>query len=132
MKNIINRYSLTGEFILQGILNVESGGQSTRLTYTDSEIEEFSNELYHPIIALESLRKILETKHQSFINCNGCRIDSAYRETGGWGTYILTYGKQATESVNLFDSTDEITKLCTVDSHKAAYKVWLGSLGNKK
>jgi hypothetical protein len=127
---IINRYSLEREFISRGILILKDERELTHLKYRDSLIEEFSNELYHPLIALEKLREILETKHQSLLGCNGCRIDTSYRATGGYGTYVIHKGiqAQANELLNLFYQTNEIAKLCTVAEHKIAYKEWLQSL----
>ena len=128
MKYIVNRYSLTKDFISTGTLTITSQGQSTYLTYADATIEETVNELYHPLTALSSLRQILEAKHKSIINCTGCRIDSAYRPTGGYGTYIITYGKPGTERASLFEPTTEILKLCTLEEHKIAYKKWTDSI----
>lgn len=65
----------------------------------------------------------------STLAINGCRIDTAYRATGGYGTYIIEHGKQATNLVSLFDPTTEVDKLCSIDTHKTAFKTWLNSLG---
>ena len=125
----INRYSLDKRFISEGNLTITSEGQRTTLLYADSEIEIKASELYHPLTALEGLREILEKEYSSIIACNGCRCDTAYRPTGGYGTYKIILGQQATERLNLFEPTNEIEKLCTVDQHKAAYKKWVNSLG---
>jgi hypothetical protein len=127
MVHEIKRYNFNREFISQGLLTVLSEGQVTKLTYTDPLINEFSNGLNHPLLIFESLRLILESKHQSILGCNGCRIDTDYRAKDGYGTYIIHYGKPASEIINLFESTDGITKLCTVAEHKIAYKKWLDS-----
>jgi len=128
MQYSINRYDLRKDLIATGLLTVTSEGQTTHLTYADSAIKESVSELYHPITALESLRRVLENKYESIIGCAGCRIDSAYRATGGRGTYIITFGEPASERVNLFEPTDEIAKLCTVEEHKISYKKWIDSL----
>ncbi|MEO5943582.1 MAG: hypothetical protein ABIP30_07680 [Ferruginibacter sp.] len=124
----VKRYNLMKEFISEGVLTIESEGPSTSLTYTDSITQETATELYHPTAALETLRNNLETKYKSILGCNGCRIDTSYRHTGGWGTYINAQGQQATESLNIFEPTEEISKLCTVKEHQAAYEMWLKSL----
>lgn len=129
MEKLISRYSLDKVIISNGILKVIDEGQNTNLIYTDSLINESVNELYHPMAALEKLRSILETKHNSLLNCTGCRIDTSYRFTGGHRTYITLYGQQATKDVNMFEPTEDISKLCTVEEHKVAYKNWLDSLG---
>jgi hypothetical protein len=132
MEYSIKRYDLRKNLLATGLLIVKSEGQATHLTYADSEIKESVIEPYHPIVALESLRRVLEDKYESIIGCNGCRIDSTYRATGGYGTYIITYEPPATERVNIFESTDEIDKLCTVEEHKVSYKRWVDSLGQSK
>jgi len=132
MQYSIKRYNLKKEFIAIGLLTITSEGQTTHLTYVDSAIEESVSELYHPIIALESLRKALENKYESIIGCTGCRIDSAYRAAGGYGTYIITYGEPASERAGLFEPTDEVAKLSTVDEHKVAYKKWTDSIQQRK
>jgi hypothetical protein len=128
MQYSIKRYNLRKNLIATGLMTITSEGQTTHLTYADSEIKESVSELYHPIAALESLRRVLENKYESIIGCTGCRIDSAYRATGGYGTYIITYGEPASERVSLFEPTDEIEKLCTVEEHKVSYKKWVDSL----
>jgi hypothetical protein len=132
MQYLIKRYNIRKDFIATGLLTIKSEGQITYLTYADSIINESVSELYHPIVALESLRRILENKYQSIIGCIGCRIDSAYRATGHYGTYIITYGKPSTERAFLFEPTDEVAKLCTVDEHKVAYKKWAESIQQEK
>ena len=127
-KITIKRYDFNKIFISEGILTIVSEGQLTTLTYTDNVIEEIVTGLYHPLSVFESLRVILETKYQSLLGCNGCRIDTSYRATGGWGIYKIEYGKQATESLNIFEPTDEIKRICTVADLKEAYKKWLDSL----
>jgi hypothetical protein len=131
MTQTITRYSINKQSISEGILTVTDKGEATHLTFKDQAIEVSVSELYHPLIALESLRKILETRHKSIIACNGCRIDTAYRPTGGYGTYKIVLGQQATETLNIFEPTDEIEKLCTVDQHEAAYEKWIDSLAKK-
>ncbi|MBO9203240.1 MULTISPECIES: hypothetical protein [Niastella] len=128
MQYSIKRYDLRKNLVATGLLTITSEGQTTHLKYTDSEVNESVSELYHPISALESLRRVLENKHESIIGCTGCRIDSAYRATGGYGTYIIVYGKPASERASIFQPTDEIEKLCTVEEHKSSYKKWLESL----
>jgi len=128
MEQVINRYNLNKEFVAQGTLIIDHKSQLTTLRYSDTEIDESVSELYHPLKALESLRVVLEQKHKSLIACTGCRNDSAYRATGGNGTYILIHGRPGTERAGLFEPTDEISKLCTVQEHKIAYKKWCDSL----
>src|SRR5438067_2437041 len=110
MEHIVNRYNLRREFLSKGILTIINEEQITYLTYKDSLIEESVSEMYHPLMALTSLRNILENKYESIIGCFGCRIDTAYRPTGGYGTYIITSGQPATQRVNIFEPTDEIIK----------------------
>lgn len=129
MQYSIKRYDLRKNLIATGLLTITSEGLTTHLTYTDSEINESVRELYHPIAALESLRRVLEKKHKSIIGCTGCRSDSAYRATGGYGTYIIAHGKPASERASIFQPTDEIEKLCTVEEHKVSYEKWLKSFG---
>ena len=127
MIQIIKRFSLDKQNISTGTLTVISQGQITNLTFKDSTIEVTVSELYHPLIALESLRKVLEIEHQSLLGCNGCRIDTSYRATGGYGTYKIVPRQQATETLNIFEPTNDIEKLCTVNEHKAAYQKWIDS-----
>ena len=84
---------------------------------------------YEAYEQVENLRQQLAVDFNSTLAINGCRVDTDYRATGGYGCYIIELGKQATNSVSLFDPTKDIDKLCTVDVHKAAYKTWLKSLG---
>ena len=128
MTHEITRYSLDKKIISNGVLSIINDGQVTTLIFKDSTIEVHSDDLYHPLIALEKLRIILETEYESIIACNGCRIDTSYRPTGGYGTYKIIQGQPATERINLFRPTNEIDKLCTVDEHTAAYKKWIDSL----
>jgi hypothetical protein len=131
MKYKIARYSFEKEFITTGILNIKSSEQQTILNFIDNEIELEESAFYHPMAALENLRNTLEKKYQSLINCNGCRRDTAYRFTGGYGTYEIEFGKQATKDLHLFEPTTKIEMLCKVDEHIAAYNVWLNSLLQK-
>jgi hypothetical protein len=128
----IKRYSLDKEFISIGNLTIASEEQRTNLRFSDNSIEVTASELYHPLTALESLRRTLEKEYSSIIACNGCRCDTSYRPTGGFGTYRTFLGQQATEWLNIFEPTNEIDKLCTVDQHKAAYTEWLNSLDNHR
>ncbi len=124
----INRYNFKKEFISEGVLTIKDGGVATTFIYSDSTITESATELYHPLTTLASLRILLEEKHRSLINCMGCRIDTAFRLTGGYGTYIiaLDHSKPVSQndSVIIFEPTDDISKLCTVSEHEAAYDKW--------
>ncbi len=128
MVQIIRRYSLTKENISTGTLTVLNKGQVTTLTFKDPIIEVTVSELNHPLMALESLRSVLEIEHKSLLDCNGCRIDTSYRATGGYGAYKIVSGQQATKILNIFEPTNDIEKLCTVEEHKAAYQKWMNSL----
>jgi hypothetical protein len=128
MEYEIKRYSLDKKIISNGVLSIIDNGPGTKLIFKDSMIEVHSDDLCHPLMALEKLRITLETEYESIIACNGCRIDTSYRPTGGYGTYKIRAGQQATERLNLFRSTNEIELLCTVEEHTAAYKKWLDSL----
>lgn len=129
MQTKVDRYSLDKTFIAAGQLQVEEKDHSTILTYYDSDIKVSATGLYHPIVALENLRRRLAIDFNSTLAINGCRVDTDYRATGGYGTYVIELGKLATKSVSLFKPTKAIDKLCTVEAHKAAYKTWLKSLG---
>lgn len=129
MQIAVDRYSLDKKFIATGQLQVEEKEHSTILTYFDNGVNVSASGLYHPLLALESLRRQLEDDYNSTLAINGCRIDVDYRATGGYGCYVLEHGKQATTSVSMFDPTKAVDKLCTVDVHKVAYKTWLRSLG---
>jgi hypothetical protein len=129
MQITVDRYSLDKRFIATGQLHIEAKDHSTILTYFDDSVEVFASAPYHPIVALENLRRQLAVDFESTLAINGCRVDTDYRATGGYGCYIIKFGKQATKPVSLFDPTKEIDKLCTVEVHKAAYKTWLKSLG---
>jgi hypothetical protein len=127
----INRYSLDKKLISDGVLTITTEGERTNLIFCDNLIEVKASELYHPLTALQSLRLTLEKEYSSIIACNGCRLDTSYRPTGGFNTYINVPGRQATELINIFAPTDQIDRLCTVDQHKIAYKEWYTSLGDK-
>jgi oligoribonuclease NrnB/cAMP/cGMP phosphodiesterase (DHH superfamily) len=129
MKYLISRYNFEKKLISDGTLTVAFEDSSTMLTYSDAEIEESVNEMYHPIVALESLRKIMEEKHKSLLNCNGCRVDTSYRGSGRTATYLIENGKPAIALLDMFEGTNEISKLCKVDEHKLAYRKWLEQLG---
>jgi hypothetical protein len=128
----VNRYSLAKEFIMSGKLTVIDEGQNTVLIYKDLEVEVHARGLHHPIVALENLRKQLETKHQSLVAINGCRIDTDYRATGSFSSYVIEEGKKATQNVHMFEPTDEIEKLCTVAEHIDTYDKWLESVMPKE
>ena len=129
MQITVDRYSLDKTIIATGQLQVEEKDHSTILTYYDNNIKISASGLYHPIVALENLRRQLAVDFNSTLAINGCRVDTDYRATCGYGCYVIEFGKQATNSVSLFDPTKAIDKLCTVEVHKAAYKAWLKSLG---
>jgi hypothetical protein len=128
MQFSINRYSLKKELISKGLLIIKDGGQLTILSYHDSMIAESAEALYHPLTALENLRILLEEKHGSLINCMGCRIDTAFRASGGYGSYIISLDHsrpvRESDSINIFEPTDNISKLCTVSEHILAYDKW--------
>ena len=124
----INRYNLERERINSGGLTVDFHDQKTTIHYVDDEVEVYSEDDYHPLVALEKLRVILESKYESLINCSGCRKDTSYRPRGGTITYLIENGKQATKTINLFEPTNKINLLCTVQEHKESYEIWLNSL----
>lgn len=123
-----NRYSLTKEFIMKGMLTVIDEGQRVVLIYKDLDIEEQASGLHHPKASLQNLRNQLETKHQSILAINGCRIDTDYRFDGSFNSYVIEQGKKASENLHMFEPTTEIEKLCTVDEHEKAYDKWLESV----
>jgi hypothetical protein len=131
MQYSINRYDLDKGFLSTGTLTIIDENHLTQLIYADSQIKLSASELHHPLMALEKLRKILEAEHQSLLACNGCRIDTAYRPSGGYGVEIIELGKPALDCVDMFEPTTEIEKLCTVDEHKAAYEKWWDSVVRK-
>ena len=132
MKYLVERYNLKKEFICKGELEVEFEGQSTNLRYLDEQINISTSELYHPIAALESLRKILESKHQSILAINGCRIDTTRRYNGWGGNYLMEQkGKPATIPINMFEPTTEIGKLGTIVEHELSCKEWYDSFQDK-
>lgn len=130
----INRYSLSKVFIAEGLLKITSEGPEITLVYKDLEVEVSVIHKPHPLIALSILREQLEERYSSLINCNGCKIDTAYRPTGGYGTYIISleHSQPTTleQRLNIFEPATEISKLCTVAEHKAAYKKWCDGLMN--
>jgi hypothetical protein len=128
MEYSIKRYSLNKELISEGSLVVTFDNNSTKLIYSDSEITESVEEKYHPIAALESLRKLLENEHKSLLNCNGCRIDTSYKYSGRITTFLIQQGKQATIILDMFEPTTDISKLCTIEEHKLAYRKWADDL----
>ena len=129
MQITVDRYSLEKTFIATGQLQVEEKDNSTILTYYDGSMKVSTSGLYHPIVALENLRQQLAVDFNSILAINGCRVDTDYRATGGYGCYVIELGKPATNSLCLFNPTNAIDKLCTVDVHKAAYRMWLKSHG---
>lgn len=77
------------------------------------------------------LRIFLE-EHNTKILCNGARIDtypsSLLRQMGGARkVYILTMGKQATQSINIFDKTN-VEQIGTVNEQFSFYQKWIESL----
>lgn len=77
------------------------------------------------------LRIFLE-QYNTRILCNGARIDtypsSLLRGMGGARkVYILAMGKQATQSVGIFDATNP-EKIGTVQEQFSFYRKWLESL----
>lgn len=120
----VSRYSLTKEFITTGELTVVANGSETCLAFSDYFLTEKAKALHHPIKALERLRQKLEIRHNSLLACAGCRIDSAYRATGHYRTYLVEPERPATKQVLLFEPTDAVELLCTVGEHKAAYLHW--------
>ena len=122
--NVI-RYSLDREFIKSGTLTVIDDGKKIGLIYKDAEVEVYASALYHPIVALENLRRELEVKHKSLFGINGCRIDASLQTSGNFGSYLIKEGIRATENVHMFEPTIVVEKLCTVEQHEAAYNEWL-------
>lgn len=131
MKKSISRYNFNKQLIANGELEIIQKNSNFEISYKDTELELTATAPYHPLTALENLRIQLETK-ESYINCMGCRIDTSYRPTGGYGTYIIETGIQATNSVNLFEPTSEIDKLCKVSDHQENYLNWIRSLGSER
>ena len=119
----VNRYSLEKEFSASGKLTVIDKGQKVELIFKDAEVEVQASALYHPIVALENLRKELETKHNSLLGINGCRKDTSRQTSGNFYSYIIETGKKPTENVQMFQPTTEVEKLCTVQQHEAAYEI---------
>lgn len=127
-----DRFSLDRIFISKGQLKIEEKEHATILTYSDNHVHISASALHHPIKALEKLRQQLEAGYNSTLAINGCRIDTSYRATGGYRTYITEHGKQAIAMVSLFNPTKRIDKICKVDEHKSAYKSWIDSLSHDK
>jgi len=126
----LKRYTLDKQLICEGKLFVSDAGKTLHLRYVDSFIDEEAFAEYHLIVGLEILRTKLEQNHNSVLNCMGCRKDTSYRATGHFGGYLVEEGKQATIHINIFDPTDRIDQLATVDDHKTAYRQWLNSLSS--
>lgn len=126
MKHSIKRYSFDRELIAEGELEIIGFNDIYELKYKDAELEITASAPYHPLTALEKLRIQLEANH-SYINCAGCRIDTALRPIG-LSTYIIKMGMPATDTIGLFEPTDEIDKLCKVEEHEKNYQEWFSSL----
>jgi hypothetical protein len=124
----VSRYSLDKEFIASGTLTIIDEGQKTKLIYKDDEVEVQASALYHPIVALEELRKELEMKHNSLLGINGCRTEMSLQTSGSFSSYLIEEGVIATENVHMFEPTTEVEKLCTVEQHEVAYEKWLESV----
>jgi hypothetical protein len=125
----INRLSFDKAIVDTGLLVLTLKDNQLFLHYKDQEIDAQSNDLF-TIVALEKLRLQLESKG-FLINCNGCREDTTYRAAGvqvGLMTYIMEKGHQAKQTINIFEPTNELSKICTVDEHKKKYKEWTQSL----
>lgn len=128
MKHTVQLYTLDKKHIASGQITIEEDGNTTVLSYTDPDITVSAIGVQNPFTALISLREKLETFHHSILAINGCRIDTAYMSTSNQGTYIIKNGKPSTRSINMFEPTSEIDKLCTIDEHEVAYNQWLENI----
>lgn len=129
----IDRYSLDKQLIEKGRLYlIDDPKNKFKLIFKDSEIDVESINYDHPLLALENLRIKLEKKYNSLINCSGCRIDVAYRPTGGFGSYEIEMSKPATKRIALFEPTNKIELLSTVREQQSHYQEWLNSIKTRK
>ncbi|MBP8192347.1 MAG: hypothetical protein KAX69_02000 [Chitinophagales bacterium] len=128
MKYKVKRYDFNKQYICDGEFHIIDEGQSTTLKYFDNEISIEVTELYHPLASLKKLRSQLENNYESIIGIEGCRIDVTYRATGHFGQYIMESGKPATISVNMFEPTNEVDKLCKEAEQEEAYYKWFNDI----
>lgn len=109
-----------GKPVEGAVLLIESLGQVTKIKfiYKDIQIEKEGDS---PFFVLSDLRKELE-KYGYLPVCNGARIDvwPSGLSSVGYNAYIFRPNEKAllTDLVNIFESTDKIDLITTVEIQK--------------
>ena len=125
IKHKIKRYSIGKEFITTGEITIVEYGSVTEIFYKDEYIEETESDSGHPMVALIALRQKLESKHKSILALNGSRVDTTLRPTGNDIAYVIRENIiDENDWLCIFESTNEVDKLCTVEEHEKAYDKW--------
>jgi len=93
-------------------------------TYTEIKVEDD-----FPFLALIKIRMELE-KLGVKILCNGSRIDVYPSGMGMMSlkAYELKLGEQAKKLLNIFEPTEEIDKIATIEDQRLYFENWLKSL----
>ena len=104
-------------------------GGTAKITFECSSYKIESHDNY-PFSALLDIRKELEKRNLKIL-CNGSRLDvyPSGAALGSLKAYALKMGKVATRDdlVLIFESTNDMTKIATIDEQKNYYRKWLDS-----
>lgn len=127
----MKEYSLkchNGSGYLDCVISIITGHGKIQLKF-DAEDIHIELEDDYPFLALSQLRGILEPKGIKIL-CNGSRLDvypSSFMMKS-FKAYKLEMGKPASSEdlCFIFDSTDDLSKIATVDEQWNYWLRWLG------
>jgi hypothetical protein len=127
MKNIYDLQAIKNKEFISCKIIVEDEGRDVKLTYKSNGLELFFVHEY-PFFALVNLRSLLE-ESETFILCNGSRKDvyPSGNTASGYLAYIMKMGKPAKKLINIFESTNDIEKIVSVNEQKQYRDMWLKS-----
>jgi hypothetical protein len=126
--------SFDGKEYLPSTLTFEMEGGIAKITF-ECSVYKISGQDNYPFSALLIIRKELE-KMEFKILCNGSRLDvyPSGAALGSLKAYALKMGKVATRNdlVSIFEATNDVRKIATVDEQKEYYRKWLDSVRSYK
>lgn len=107
-------------------LTIDEKGRFIHLKFYYKNINISASDEF-PFLALDKIRLGLERSNLKLI-CQGSRID-VYPIGIYFYAYELELGKPAVNSVYIFDKTNMIEKIGTVEDQKSFFEKWLKSVG---
>lgn len=130
----MSKYEYTIKTIFQnrevqdGKLFIVDYGDSLKITFQNEQLE-IDEKGDFPFFILQSIREKLEEKDMLLlINASRWDVYPSGMQQMNFNAYELELGKQASNSVNILDTTELIEKIGSVKEQNEFFNEWLDSL----